>query len=305
MSLLKVLDCSHWKGDIVNTNVDIDAVYTKATEGTYYIDDACDPIVQWAIKRGKKWGVYHFATNRITSPEAEADYFLTNCEGYIHRGMLILDYENYHWADGTFANNALDVAWAKRWLDHVYSRTNVKPLIYMSLSIVQGADWSSVINGGYGLICADYVDNNTPIPNFQMDANRDPNPHWDGTVNDVMWQFTSTGRIDGYNGNLDCNFFYGDGHTWDLYAGVEAPLPVPVPPVPTPPEPTPEPTPVPAPSPVPTPNEPQPTPQPSPAPSPAPQPHPLPKPAPKPGLLARIFAFILSLFIFKQKNKKV
>lgn len=261
--MLRVIDTSHWKKDIVNTNVDIDGVYTKATEGNYYVDDACDPIVQWAIGRGKKWGVYHFATNRVTDPITEANYFVDNCQGYVGHGLLILDNENYHWSDGTFANDANNVGWAKQWLDQVFARTGVKPLIYMSLSVITGNDWSPVINGGYGLICADYVENDTPIPNWSMDSNRDPNPHWDGVVNDVMWQFTSTGRLDGYGGNLDCNFFYGDAHAWDLYAGVHADTPPPVQPAPEP-------------APTPTPPDPQPTPQPpastDPAPAPAPSP---------------------------------
>ena len=34
-----------------------------------------------------------------------------------------------------------------------------------------------------------------------------------------MWQWTSSGRLNGYNGNLDCNVFYGDRSTWDAYVG--------------------------------------------------------------------------------------
>lgn len=268
-NILRGIDTSHWKGDIVNTNVAIDFVYTKATEGTYYVDDSCDPIVQWAAKRGKKWGVYHFSTNRVTGPVTEANYFVDNCAGYVGQGMLILDNENYHWSDGTWANDANNVEWAKQWLDQVYARTGVKPLIYMSLSVIQGNDWSSVINGGYGLICADYILNNTRIDNYNMNPANDPNPRWDGVVNDCIWQFTSSGYLDGYAGNLDCNFFYGDGAAWDAYAGKH-------------PDPPPAPAPDPAPTPTPVPPDPQPNPQPSPDPVPAPQPDPAPVPAPTP-----------------------
>lgn len=280
---LKVIDTSHWKKDIDLSRVDVDAVYTKATEGNYYVDDACDPIIQQAISLGKKWGAYHFATNLITDAITEANFFVDNCLGYVGKGILILDNENYFWQDGTHANNPYNVAWAKAWLDQVYARTGVKPLIYMSLSVIQGADWSPVINAGYGLICAAYVDDNTPIPNWQMDSNRDPNPHWDGVVNDVMWQFTSTGQLSGYGGNLDCNWFYGDGNAWDAYARVaDAPTPAPQPtPDPTPapvPTPTPAPQPTPAPDPTPTP-----TPDPTPTPTPTPAPVPTPVPIPAPG----------------------
>lgn len=236
--MLKIIDTSHWKKDVPVNALAIDGLYTKATEGNYYIDDACDLIVQQAVAGGKKWGVYHFATNQLTDPTTEANYFVDNCMGYIGKGLLILDNESYKSSTtGQVYNVPTDVAWAKAWLDQVYSRTGVKALIYMSLSVIQEADWSSVVNGGYGLICADYVDSSTPIVNFSMDPNRDPNPRWDGTVNDVMWQFTSTGRLDGYGGNLDCNYFYGDTAAWDAYAQVNGQTP-------TPPTPTPPPSPV-------------------------------------------------------------
>lgn len=234
--MLRIIDTSTWKKDIVNTNVDIDGVYTKATEGNYYVDDSCDPIVQWAISRGKKWGVFHFGTNCITDAVTEANFFVDNCAGYIGKGMLILDNERYVWSNGTLAHNPLDVGWVLAWCRQVFARTGVKAPIYMSLAVIQGADWSPVINEGYGLICAAYVDDNTPIPNWQMDANRDPNPTWDGTVNDVIWQFTSTGQLDGYSGNLDCNFAYVDAAGWDAYATPQqapaAPQPVPAQPAP-------------------------------------------------------------------------
>lgn len=301
--MLRIIDTSVWKGDIVNTDVDIDGLYTKATEGTYYVDSTCDSIVQWAKNRGKKWGVYHFATNRVSDPVTEANFFVDNCLGYIGEGMIILDYENYHWSDGTFANDANDVGWAKQWLDHVFARTGVRPLIYMSLSVVTSNDWSSVIAGNYGLICAAYLDNNNPISNWAMDANRDPNPHWDGAINDVMWQFTSTGRLNGYGGNLDCNYFYGTTDTWDAYARVlgNAPAPQPTPtPDPTPapqPEPTPEPTPDPIPVPSPTP-EPTPTPQPTPDPTTHPTPDPVPTPtAPSSTKAKAVVAAIIAAIV--------
>ena len=37
-----------------------------------------------------------------------------------------------------------------------------------------------------------------------------------------MWQFTSSGRLDGYGGNLDLNIFYGDETARDKYAGVSS-----------------------------------------------------------------------------------
>lgn len=263
--MLKIIDVSVYQSGLNVNAVDVDGVIIKATGGTGYVNENCDTHYQQAKFTGKKRGVYHYYSDGYggDDPIAEADFFVDNCLGYVGDAILVLDWErggNPHVGNTDFA---------KRWLDHVYERTGVRPIIYMSLSLIQELDWSAVIAGGYGLWCAAYVSNSTPIPNFQMDSTRDPNPNWDGTVNDVLWQFTSSGRLDGYDGNLDCNFFYGDGNAWDAYAksdhGTPAPAPPPEPtPLPSPPEP-----PVTPPTPVEPPTDPgQGTPPPTPVPTP-------------------------------------
>ena len=62
------------------------------------------------------------------------------------------------------------------------------------------------------------------VAGYPLSVNRDatygldnPMPYEvDGTV--CAWQFTSTGRVTGYSGNLDCNVFYGDTSAWSAYA---------------------------------------------------------------------------------------
>ena len=69
------------------------------------------------------------------------------------------------------AENQWDVAWAKRWLDEVTKLTGVRPVIYMSESVVNSYDWSSVVDANYGLWVAKYLD-------YVPDANYDMTPHW-------------------------------------------------------------------------------------------------------------------------------
>lgn len=223
--MLRGIDVSVYQSSLDVNSVAADFVIIKATGGTGYVNEHCDIHFQQAKASGKKRGIYHYYGDGYggNDPVAEADWFVDNCLGYIKDAILILDWER----GGN--PRVTDVGAAKAWLDHVFARTGVRPLIYMSLSLIQELDWSSVIAGNYGLWCAAYVDNHTPIPNYQMDPNRDPNPHWDGQVNDVLWQFTSTGRLDGYGGNLDCNFFYGTQENWDAYANAH-PAPTPEPP---------------------------------------------------------------------------
>lgn len=228
--MLRVVDLNHWKGAVNLSAMPIDAMITKATGGNGYVDDQCDNNVQQAIALNMPWGIFHYFGDGFddNDPVSEAEWFINNCRGYLGKGQIWLDWER----GGNPNIGRVDMALA--WLEHVRTTTGFKPAgVYMSTSVTTDYDWSPVINAGYALWAANYVDNNTPIVNFAMDPNRDPNPNWDGVVNDVMWQFTSTGQVTGYNGNLDCNFFYGARAAWDAYMNV--PVAAPAPPAPTPP----------------------------------------------------------------------
>ena len=204
---LKGIDISKWQTGIDLSKVDCDFVIVKATEGIGYVDRKCDSFYQQAKRLGKKLGFYHFARPRNDAVR-EAQYFYNNTKNYFGEAIPILDWE---------AENKSDVAWAKRWLDEVYRLSGVKPLIYMSESVANAYNGSSVANADYGLWVAKYRDNN-PDYNYNM-ANAGTRPRVKWWKFYCMWQWTSTGRLNGYSGNLDCNVFYGDGTTWDKYAG--------------------------------------------------------------------------------------
>ncbi len=206
---LNGIDISNWQRGIDLSKVQCDFVIAKATEGIGYVDKSCDGFIQQALKLGKKIGFYHFARPTANNdPIREADYFYNNCKGYFGKGIPILDWES---------ENKHNVAYAKKWLDRVYQRCGVKPVIYMSESVVNSYDWSSVANADYGLWVAKYRDNNTDYNYNMANAGRRPLVKWWKFY--CMWQWTSSGRLNGYNYNLDCNVFYGDGTTWDAYAG--------------------------------------------------------------------------------------
>ena len=204
---LNGIDISNWQRGIDLSKVPCDFVIAKATEGIGYVDKSCDVFIQQAKRLGKKLGFYHFARPRNDAVR-EAQYFYNNTKNYFGEAIPILDWE---------AENKSDVAWAKRWLDEVYILSGVKPVIYMSESVANAYNWSSVANADYGLWVAKYRDNN-PDYNYNMaNAGSHPNVKWWKFY--CMWQWTSSGRLNGYGGNLDCNVFYGDVSTWDKYAG--------------------------------------------------------------------------------------
>jgi GH25 family lysozyme M1 (1,4-beta-N-acetylmuramidase) len=220
--MLRVIDTSSHKEGIDLSVLDIDGIYTRATYANYEVDSACDNIVEQAKAKNIPWGVYHFACNHLSGALEQADFFVDNCLGYIGKGLLILDWEREN-------NDTSDIAWALTWLRRVYDRTGVKPLIYMPESIVNENDWSPVIAEDYGLIVANTYDGQ-PTHNFEYTTDG-PSPTW-GNAGNIMWQFSFRGQIDGYNGDLDCNWFYGDRNTWNAYARANSNTPVVVTPTP-------------------------------------------------------------------------
>lgn len=203
---LNGIDISSFQAGINLAAVPADFVFIKATGGTSYVNPDCDRAFQQASKAGKKLGVYHFAHEQgyQGTAEQEAAFFLENIQGYIGKAILMLDWES---------DNSGDVSWAKRWLDYVQSKTGIKPLIYMSTSVLAAHDFSSIQNADYGLWLAEYPTNNST--GYQQPT--PPNGgEWGNCV--AMYQYTSNGRLPDYNGALDLDIFYGDQSTWDAYA---------------------------------------------------------------------------------------
>lgn len=202
------IDISNHQKGLNIANVPCDFVICKATEGTGFVDHYCDGWIQKALQLGKKVGVYHFATGK-SSGVAEADFFYKNIKGYVGKAILVLDWEA----------NAVNrgVAYAKAFLDRIYQLTGVKPLIYMSNSVVHAYDWSSVVNADYGLWNAGYY------AGYETMGYNPNAPLYGGTGKwkaCALYQYTSSGRLSGWNGNLDLNVFYGDRAAWDKYAGI-------------------------------------------------------------------------------------
>lgn len=223
-------DISNWQG--VGAGDGYDFVIIKATEGYGYVDPKCDQHYQRAKANGQLRGVYHFARPDLgNSARTEADWFVDNIQGYIKDAVLVLDWECSTW----------NVGWAKEWLDRVYNRTGVRPMIYMSASVISQYNWNDVVNGNYGLWVAGYPAQydvpNPPTPDCDdMPYNIGPWPFW------AIWQYTSCA------GAFDKDISGLDATAWAKYAGYyQEPKPEPTP------EPTPEPIPEPEPEPTPTP----------------------------------------------------
>lgn len=206
--MLKGIDISHWQKGLDLSKIDCDFVICKATEGVNFLDPCFGTFMKQAESLGKLLGFYHFARPEKYPAKTEARWFVNNAFNWFNKGIPILDWES----DGK-----ANVAWALEWLEEVYAMTGVRPLIYMSASIVNQYNWSNVVNKNYGLWVAKYRDM-VIDKNYDMTkAGNAPSVKWWKVY--AMWQWTSSGRLDGYSKNLDCDVFYGSREAWGKYAG--------------------------------------------------------------------------------------
>lgn len=223
------IDVSGWQKGINLKEVPADFVIVKATQGTTYVNPDCDRAYQQAKEAGRLLGVYHYFSGG--DPVAEAEFFVKNVKGYVGEAILVLDWEgeqNAKFSQGPTV--------AKPFLDKVKELTGVRPLIYMSKSVCRAHDWSAVASE-YALWVAQYADNNTT--GYQSKPWTD-NKGYGAWNSPVIFQYSSSGRLEGYSGNLDINIAYIDATVWKAYAkgSKSSPTPAPAQPVQRPNTPT-------------------------------------------------------------------
>lgn len=210
---LRGIDIASYQAGIDLGKVPCDFVIAKATQGTNYVNPDCDRAVQQAIRLGKCWGTYHYVDG--SGAVAEADYYVRNVQGYLGKGILCIDWEsgsNKAWGNYGY----LDALVAR-----VIERTGVRPMIYAQASVyAQVAAVAAKYN--CGIWCAQYA--NMSATGYQE------RPWNEGAYSCAIRQYSSAGRLPGWNGNLDLNKFYGDANAWSKYAGASgAPAPAPAP----------------------------------------------------------------------------
>lgn len=177
----------------------LDFVIIKATGGASFVDKYCDGYVQEAKRLGLLWGFYHFAHDIGTADAiSEADYFVDNCTNYFGEGIPVLDWER----------DTVSVAWVNAFVARVYERTKVRCWIYAN-------PWrfnKGGVDRNYARWIAAYPLSGRPT----LLSNPGNIPATDGNV--VCWQYSGTGKVSGYSGNLDLNHYYGSLESWGKYA---------------------------------------------------------------------------------------
>lgn len=203
-------DISNWQCGIDTATVPADFVIVGTTWGSGGVYGGClsngvntdaNRQLAGAVNSGKETGVYHYA--RGGNPETEARFFVDNVRGYVHKSVLILDWEaqdNAAWGDKQ---------WPRRWAREVKRLTGVNPIIYtMDSGYWQVAGMETELNCGIWI--AQYATN--MVTGYQTAP-------WNiGARGEVMRQYTSNGSLSGWSGRLDLNKFRGDRAAWRKYA---------------------------------------------------------------------------------------
>ena len=224
---LNGIDISSYQSGIDLTVVPCDFVIIKATQGTGYVNPDCDRAYQQAKRAGKLRGTYHYVGGG--NAVAEADYYVNNIKGYIKDGLLAIDWEAEQ--NGAWGNEA----YLEQLVRRVIERTGVKPLIYsMASRYAQVAAVAKRLD--CGLWIAEYADMNPT--GYQA------HPWREGAYGCAIRQYASTGRLNGWGGDLDLNIAYMTRDQWAKYVNPGGkPAPAPAKPAPAPAKPAPAPKP--------------------------------------------------------------
>lgn len=212
-------DISSYQTGIDLSKLPGDLVLIKATGGTSYLNPDCDRAYQQAKAAGKKVGVYHYVHERGCAGSAaeEARWFIKNIQNYLGEAIPVMDWEE--------ADIVADSAYAREFQQVFEAEAVVRLMGYGSTSQLEAL--RACHEAGMPIWAAGYSLGYQPIDGYNPPQGPIGVP--DGfTVS--MWQYTSSGRLPGWDGNLDLNEFYGDASAWDKLAarldGTPAPAPV-------------------------------------------------------------------------------
>lgn len=189
---LNGIDIARYQAGLDFSKVPCDFAIIKATQGTGYTNPDCVRAVEQAMSLGKGVGVYHYISGG--NAVAEANFFINSILNWIGKVMICLDWEldqNSAWGDESYLEQVIN---------QVIARTGVPPMIYAPASRYnQVAEVAKRHN--CGLWIAQYAD---------MNPTGYQNTPWnEGAYTCAIRQYSGSGRLNGWNGDLDLDKFYG------------------------------------------------------------------------------------------------
>lgn len=205
---LNGIDISSYQARLDLSKVPCDFAIVKATQGTGYTNPDCVRAVEQAMSLGKGVGVYHYISGG--NAVAEANFFIDSILNWIGKVMICLDWEsdqNSAWGNESYLEQVIL---------QVIARTGVFPMIYAPASRYnQVAEVAKRHN--CGLWIAQYAD---------MNPTGYQNTPWnEGAYTCAIRQYSGSGRLNGWNGDLDLDKFYGSLDDFRKYYGSSSSAP--------------------------------------------------------------------------------
>jgi lysozyme len=166
-------------------------VFTKATEGTTYTNPHFASDRAGALAQGMGVGSYHYA-RPTNDPISDAQHYLSVRGTESPRGTLppVLDLEV---TEGQTPAQLSD--WAYRWMSYVEAMTGRTPIFYSYVNFIKASMAPDSRLSRFPLWLACYCSGAPDAPA--------PWNSW------LFWQYTSTGRVPGIEGNVDQNRYNG------------------------------------------------------------------------------------------------
>lgn len=204
MAKLDGIDISKWQGDINLAKVPCDFVIIKATQHNSYVNPYFKKKVDEALALGKLVGVYHYVSSGVGASN-EATHFVNTIKPYLGKVLLAIDWEkdgNPKFGDSSYV---LDI------LNKVYDLTKIRPLIYQSKSVCRTSGMDKIA-AKYDLWAAQYTNKN--IQNGYRENPWTDDKGFGPWKSVAIYQYSSKGRLTGYNGDLDLDKAYMTKEEW-------------------------------------------------------------------------------------------
>jgi lysozyme len=185
---IKGIDVSHHNGSIDWKKVKADGikfVFIKSTQGTGYSKvDYFRNQAPKALGHGLQVGAYHYAVfSNIHEAISEAQYFLSVIKDYKLTYPPVLDLEENK---------------------EKASKKQLTDAAIAFLDVLKHAGYAPILYTGKSFLAT------------ELDESRIHYPLWIARYNDELgrkadiWQYSSTGKVDGIKGNVDMNIAYRD-----------------------------------------------------------------------------------------------
>ena len=184
------IDVSEWQGDIDFARVKeagIEVVYIRAGQGFSYEDAQFERNYEQARRYGFKIGVYHYMTARsVEDARLQARFFVSLISGKQIDCRLAMDFESF----GSLSRSQINEI-ALAYMDEVKRLSGKEVVVYSNTY-----DATYVFN-------SEVAREPLWVAQYGVSEPQD-NGHWE---NWVGYQYSSTGRVSGINGNVDLDQF--------------------------------------------------------------------------------------------------